>query len=46
MFYAVSKNVVYLKRLRMGSLILDENLKPGEYRELTADEIKELKGIN
>lgn len=44
MFEAVDKKVIYLKRLSMGSLLLDEGLKPGEYRKLTKDEIKSLKG--
>ncbi len=35
--------VKYLKRIRIGSLKLDENLKPGQYRHLTDDEIKNLK---
>lgn len=35
--------VVYLKRIRIASLILDEGLNPGEYRELTEEEIKGLK---
>lgn len=34
------KPVVYLKRLSMGSLTLDEGLSKGEYRLLTAEEIK------
>lgn len=42
MFQAVGKEVVYLKRLSMGSLILDEELKPGEYRRLTEEEIRNL----
>lgn len=42
MFHARGKEVVYLKRLRMGSLVLDEKLKTGEYRELTKKEIEEL----
>lgn len=42
MFQAVGKEVVYLKRLQMGTLILDESLKPGEYRELTEQEIADL----
>ncbi len=33
-------NVMYLKRFSIGKLELDENLKPGEYRELTESEIK------
>ena len=36
--------VLYLKRISMGSLRLDENLAPGEYRLLTNDEIKRLGG--
>lgn len=44
MFEAVGKRVVYLKRISMGSLILDESLKPGEYRELTEEELVLLKG--
>ncbi|MGN0317247.1 MAG: pseudouridine synthase [Lachnospira sp.] len=43
MFEAVSSEVLYLKRLSMGPLILDDNLKPGEYRRLTKEEIDELK---
>lgn len=42
MFQAVDKKVIYLKRERMGSLVLDENLKPGEYRILTDEELKNL----
>ena len=37
------KPVVYLKRLSMGSLTLDEGLSKGEYRMLTAEEIKNLR---
>lgn len=43
MFEAVGKKVVYLKRMSMGSLKLDETLTPGEYRRLTEAEIKELR---
>lgn len=42
MFHAVGKEVLYLKRLRMGSLVLDPELSPGEYRKLTEEEQKEL----
>ena len=42
MFQAVGKEVVYLKRERMGSLILDDNLAEGEYRTLTEEELKNL----
>ena len=38
MFHALGKEVVYLKRLSMGTLVLDGNLKPGEYRKLTKEE--------
>lgn len=40
MFEAVDKEVIYLKRLSMGKLTLDEKLPVGEYRRLTEDEIK------
>ncbi len=46
MFEAVGKKVIYLKRESMGPLALDESLKPGEYRELTADEIDRLLRVN
>jgi 16S rRNA pseudouridine516 synthase len=39
MFQAVGKRVVYLQRLTMGPLTLDETLELGEYRELTDEEI-------
>lgn len=42
MFHAVGKEVLYLKRLQMGSLRLDERLSPGEYRELTEEEVNAL----
>lgn len=42
MFQAVDKQVVYLKRLSMGILKLDETLELGEYRELREDELEEL----
>lgn len=43
MFLAVGKEVTYLKRERMGTLCLDENLKPGEYRLLTEEEIENVR---
>lgn len=43
MFIAVGTEVVYLKRVSMKNLVLDENLKTGEYRPLTAEELQELK---
>lgn len=42
MFQAVGKEVVYLKRLRMGNITLDEALTPGEYRRLTEEEVERL----
>ena len=42
MFQAVGKEVVYLKRLRMGPVTLDDSLKPGEYRRLTEEEVERL----
>ena len=39
MFEARGKKVTYLKRTSMGNLPLDESLAPGEYRELTHEEI-------
>lgn len=43
MFGKLGKPVLYLKRLRMGGLQLDESLEPGQYRELTTEEIEMLK---
>lgn len=43
MFNAVGMNVLYLKRLSMGSLVLDEALPRGSYRCLTEKEIETLK---
>jgi len=43
MFKAVNNEVLYLKRVKMGSLSLDEKLKLGEYRELTEEELNNLK---
>lgn len=43
MFEAVGKKVVYLKRLSMGTLVLDESLELGEYRALTKEEVYGLK---
>ena len=42
MFQAVGLHVVYLKRLSMGGLRLDENLKEGEVRLLYEEEVKAL----
>lgn len=43
MFEAVGMQVLYLKRLSMGALSLDPELKPGNYRKLTGLEIALLK---
>ncbi len=43
MLKAVDNEVVYLKRLSMGSLTLDEGLQLGKYRSLTEKEIADLK---
>ena len=42
MFEALDKEVIYLKRLEMGSLILDAELAPGEFRRLTEEELRNL----
>lgn len=43
MFEAVGCRVLYLKRLRMGNLVLDKNLQLGEYRYLTREEAEDLR---
>ena len=42
MFQAAGGEVIYLKRLRMGSLVLDGGLEPGEHRKLTEEEVRAL----
>ena len=39
MIAALGGRVTYLKRISMAGLALDDNLRPGEYRELTEDEL-------
>lgn len=46
MFQVVGGKVVYLKRIAMGPLVLDERLAPGQFRELTDAELDALKGGN
>lgn len=46
MLKAVGCYVVYLKRISIGGLMLDESLKRGEYRELTKEEVKYLLEID
>lgn len=43
MFQALGCEVIYLKRLSMGSLVLDDSLAPGQYRPLREKEIESLK---
>lgn len=43
MFEAVGKKVLYLRRSEMGPLPLDESLAPGEWRELTEEELERLR---
>ncbi len=40
MFCAVGNEVTNLRRIKMGRLFLDERLRDGECREITADELK------
>lgn len=43
MMAALGKEVIYLKRLAMGNLKLDPQLAPGQYRELSEEELALLK---
>lgn len=43
MFKAVDMTVIYLKRIKMGGLPLDESLTPGAYRKLTLEELNFVK---
>ena len=40
MFGAVGNKVIYLERIKEGNIILDKNLKRGEWRELTQEELQ------
>ena len=40
MFEYINKQVLYLKRVQMGNLKLDDDLSPGDARELTQYEIE------
>ncbi len=42
MMQAAGNRVVHLKRIRMGGIILDPDLEPGESREITKEEIDRL----
>ncbi len=43
MFGTINMPVLYLKRIKMGCLSLDDALEPGQFRKLTEDEIMSLK---
>lgn len=45
MFEALGMKVLYLKRISMGPLVLDEDLDFGQYRELTDEEVNLLKNL-
>ena len=45
MFEAVNNKVIYLKRISMGNLALDDSLPKGHYRRLTIEEITYLKSL-
>lgn len=42
MFAATDNEVLYLKRMAMGGVVLDPALLPGEYRSLTSEEVAAL----
>ncbi|WP_301359465.1 pseudouridine synthase [Enterococcus spodopteracolus] len=43
MVKAVGKEVTYLKRIRMGNFLLPEDLTLGEYRQMTPDELAQVR---
>lgn len=43
MFYALGAKVIYLKRISIGKVVLDKELKTGQYRTLKKSEIELLK---
>ena len=45
MFEVLGNEVTALKRIRMKNLLLDDTLAPGEYRELSEEELADLKGL-
>lgn len=45
MFLARGNEVISLKRIRMKDLVLDESLVPGDYRELTEEELRALQDL-
>ena len=45
MFEARGKKVVYLKRVKMAGIALDDTLAPGQWRELTNEEMERLQKL-
>lgn len=45
MFKSIDSEVLYLQRISMGNLVLDPELKEGDYRELTDKELEDLKRL-
>ncbi|MFR2703693.1 MAG: hypothetical protein ACLTAQ_11605 [Longicatena caecimuris] len=45
MFSAVGNEVLYLKRVAMGPLRLDDHLEVGEWRARTQEELAALKAV-
>lgn len=45
MMEALGKKVTYLRRISMGPLVLPQDLRPGEYRELSAEEVEKLEEL-
>lgn len=45
MFLSLNCKVIYLKRISFGNIILDENLKEGEYRLLNESEMEYIKTV-
>lgn len=43
MLHTVGNEIIYLKRIRMGTLTLDEELPKGSYRRLTVEETESLR---
>ena len=46
MFEAVDMKVLYLKRVQIGDLSLDENLKEGDHRLMTKEEINLIRSVS
>lgn len=46
MLHAIGNEVIYLKRIAMGPLLLDEELASGEWRYLSEEEVAALKAVS